>query len=214
MFSVIYYQLFWTRLFRISHYFKLVVLSLHLKSTQLFQTCQKQSASVYIRAQLSWKHIAFHLSLCCIINDLTMCCSRRYYSILIIHHCKVMFWIFFGDYRRPLITNVLRWTMKTSSQSFMKKTRWKWTTVMMEWRWTRRNSQATNKKWGPSSNHDSRTLQFVCCWGSQELMANKPVVIHNWQKYQKKPKNNRTFKDFSMQHHLLIYPTYNYCIFI
>ena len=29
-----------------------------------------------------------------------------------------------------------------------------------------------------------------------------------------KNKNNRTFKDFSMQQHLLIYPTYNYCIFI
>ena len=39
MFSVIYYQLFWTRLFRISHYFELIVLSLHLKSTPLFWTC-------------------------------------------------------------------------------------------------------------------------------------------------------------------------------
>ena len=29
-----------------------------------------------------------------------------------------------------------------------------------------------------------------------------------------KTKNNRTFKDFSMQQHLLIYPTYNYCIFM
>ena len=125
-----------------------------------------------------------------------MCCSRKYYSLLIIQHCKVMFWIFFGDYRRPLITNVLRWAMKTSSQSFVKKTRWKWMTVMMEWRWTRRNSQVTDKKWGPSSNQDSRTLQFVCCWGSQELMANKPVVIHNWQKYQKKTKTTEHSKIF------------------
>ena len=30
----------------------------------------------------------------------------------------------------------------------------------------------------------------------------------------KKNKKNRTFKDFSMQQLLLIYPTYNYCIFI
>ena len=50
MFSVIYYQLFRTRLFRIPRYFELIVLSLHLKSTPLFRTCQKQST--YIRAQL------------------------------------------------------------------------------------------------------------------------------------------------------------------
>ena len=42
MFSVIYYQLFRTRLFRIPRYFELIVLSLHLKSTPLFRTCQKQ----------------------------------------------------------------------------------------------------------------------------------------------------------------------------
>ena len=42
MFSVIYYQLFRTRLFRILRYFELIVLSLHLKSTPLFRTCQKQ----------------------------------------------------------------------------------------------------------------------------------------------------------------------------
>ena len=77
---------------------------------------------------------------------------------------------------------------------------------------TRGNSQATNKEWGPSSNRDSLTLQFVCCWGSRDSTANKPVVIHDRQKYKKKTKNNRTFKDFSMQQHLLIYPTYNYCI--
>ena len=50
MFSVIYYQLFRTRLFRIPRYFELIVLSLHLKSTPLFRTCQKQST--YIRAEL------------------------------------------------------------------------------------------------------------------------------------------------------------------
>ena len=50
MFSVIYYQLFRTRLFRIPRYFELIVLSLHLRSTLLFRTCQKQST--YIRAQL------------------------------------------------------------------------------------------------------------------------------------------------------------------
>ena len=50
MFSVIYHQLFRTRLFRIPRYFELIVLSLHLKSTPLFRTCQKQST--YMRAQL------------------------------------------------------------------------------------------------------------------------------------------------------------------
>ena len=50
MFSVIYYQLFRTRLFRIPRYFELIVLSLHLKSIPLFRTCQKQST--YKRAQL------------------------------------------------------------------------------------------------------------------------------------------------------------------
>ena len=50
MFSVIYYQLFRTRLFRIRLYFELIVLSLHLKSIPLFRTCQKQST--YKRAQL------------------------------------------------------------------------------------------------------------------------------------------------------------------
>ena len=49
MFSVIYYQLFRTWLFRIPRYFELIVLnSLHLKSTPLFWTCQKQS--MYIGA--------------------------------------------------------------------------------------------------------------------------------------------------------------------
>ena len=50
MFSVIYYQLFRTRLFRIRLYFELIVLFLHLKSIPLFRTCQKQST--YKRAQL------------------------------------------------------------------------------------------------------------------------------------------------------------------
>ena len=59
MFSVIYYQLFRTRLFRIPRYFELIVLSLHLKSTPLFRTCQKQST--YIRAQLETYYILFEL---------------------------------------------------------------------------------------------------------------------------------------------------------
>ena len=57
--SVIYYQLFRTRLFRIPRYFELIVLSLHLKSTPLFRTCQKQST--YIRAQLETYCILFEL---------------------------------------------------------------------------------------------------------------------------------------------------------
>ena len=59
MFSVIYYQLFRTRLFRIPCYFELIVLSLHLKSTPLFRTCQKQSTN--IRAQLETYCILFKL---------------------------------------------------------------------------------------------------------------------------------------------------------
>ena len=59
MFSVIYYPLFRTRLFRIPRYFELIVLSLHLKSTPLFRTCQKQST--YIRAQLETYCILFEL---------------------------------------------------------------------------------------------------------------------------------------------------------
>ena len=59
MFSVIYYQLFRTRLFRIPRYFELIVLSLHLKSTPLFRTCQKQST--YTRAQLETYCILFEL---------------------------------------------------------------------------------------------------------------------------------------------------------
>ena len=59
MFSVIYYQLFRTRLFRIPLYFELIVLSLHLKSTPLFRTCQKQST--HIRAQLETYCILFEL---------------------------------------------------------------------------------------------------------------------------------------------------------
>ena len=59
MFSVIYYQLFRTRLIRSPRYFELIVLSLHLKSTPLFRTCQKQST--YIRAQLETYCILFEL---------------------------------------------------------------------------------------------------------------------------------------------------------
>ena len=47
MFSVIYYQLFRTRLFRIPRYFEVIVFFLHHKSTPLFRTCPKQST--YIR---------------------------------------------------------------------------------------------------------------------------------------------------------------------
>ena len=61
MFSVIYYQLFRTRLFRIPCYFELIVLSLHLKSSPLFRTCQQQST--YTRAQLEMYCILFELVL-------------------------------------------------------------------------------------------------------------------------------------------------------
>ena len=61
MFPVNYYQLFRTRLFRIPRYFELIVRSLHLKSTLLFRTCQKQST--YIRAQLETYCILFELVL-------------------------------------------------------------------------------------------------------------------------------------------------------
>ena len=47
MFSVIYYQLFQTWLFWIPRYFELIVLSLHLKLTPLFWTCQKQLEYVH-----------------------------------------------------------------------------------------------------------------------------------------------------------------------
>ena len=59
MFSVIYYQLFRTRLFRIPRYFTLIVPSLHLKSTPLFRTRQKQST--YIGAKLEMYCILFEL---------------------------------------------------------------------------------------------------------------------------------------------------------
>ena len=55
----IYYQLFQTQLFRIPRYFELIVLSLHLKSTPLFRTCQKQST--YVGAQLETYCILFEL---------------------------------------------------------------------------------------------------------------------------------------------------------
>ena len=48
---------------------------------------------------------------------------------------------------------------------------------------TRTNSQATKKEWGPSNNRNSLTLHFVCCWGCWDCRANKPVAIHNQQKY-------------------------------
>ena len=43
-------------------------------------------------------------------------------------------------------------------------------------------------------------------WQKSQLSFTKNVLENT--------KNNGTFKDFSMQQHLLIYLTYNYCIFI
>ena len=58
MFSVISYQLF-----RTPRYFELIVLSLHLKSTPLFRTCQKQST---VRTyEQSWKRDKLTLNLPC-----------------------------------------------------------------------------------------------------------------------------------------------------
>ena len=78
MFSVIYYQLFRTRLFRIPRYFELIVLSLHLKSTALFRTCQKQST--YIGAQLETYCILFELeqNFQIIFHCNSICCSIRH----------------------------------------------------------------------------------------------------------------------------------------
>ena len=52
-------SVFRTRLIRIPRCFELIALSLHLKSTPLFRTCQKQST--YIRAQLETYCILFEL---------------------------------------------------------------------------------------------------------------------------------------------------------
>ena len=112
--------LFRTQLIRSLRYFEVIVLSLHLKSTPLFRTCQQQS--------------------------------------------------------------------------------------------TRRNSQATNKEWGPSSNRDSLTLQFVCYWKRRDSRANKPVVIR--QNYQKKPTATEHSKIFDATARICwSCPTYNYCTF-
>ena len=73
---------------------------------------------------------------------------------------------------------------------------------------TRRNSQATNKEWGPSSNRNSLMLQFVCCWGNRGSRANKPVVIP--QGYQNKPKATERSKIFQCNSICWSYPTYNY----
>ena len=45
-------------------------------------------------------------------------------------------------------------------------------------------------------------------------MFDSRAVSFTIDKSIKKNKNNTTFKDISIQQHLLIYPTYNYCIFI
>ena len=72
MFSIIYYQLFQTWLFRIPHYFELIVLPLHLKSTPLFQTSQKQNT--YIRTQLE---MYLHFIRAFVINDTLKKLIRR-----------------------------------------------------------------------------------------------------------------------------------------
>ena len=72
MFSVIYYQLFRTRLFRIPRYFELIVLPYTLNQPHYFELVENR-----VRTQEhSWKRIAFYLSSCCVINDLTMLDSR------------------------------------------------------------------------------------------------------------------------------------------
>ena len=63
MFSVIYYQLFWTQLFRIPRYFELIFLEVPLP--RYFKLVKKQST--YITAQLE-----SHFIRACLINDLTM----------------------------------------------------------------------------------------------------------------------------------------------
>ena len=126
MFSVIYCQLFRTRLFRVPRYFELIVLSLHLKSTPLFRTCQKQSTlsqlETYCNCSSGWNtHVLscvarvssrvikdspsffFALVPTFSTNSRGNACYAGYscmnsaVSILIIRHCKVMFWIFFGN---------------------------------------------------------------------------------------------------------------------
>ena len=49
MFSVIYYQLFRTGSFRIPRYLELIFLSLYLKSSPFFRTCQKQCTYVVVQ---------------------------------------------------------------------------------------------------------------------------------------------------------------------
>ena len=55
----------------------------------------------------------------------------------------------------------------------------------------------------------------VCLLLREPRIDGKQASCHSQlTKVSEKTKNKRTFKDFSMQHHLLIYLTYNYCIFI
>ena len=61
------------------------------------------------------------------------------------------------------------------------------------------------------SQHLKSTLLFRTC---QKQSTSQNKLPSNQQRVLEKTKNNRTFKDFSMQQHLLIYPTYKYCIFI
>ena len=76
---------------------------------------------------------------------------------------------------------------------------------------TRHPSPVTRGKVLP--NRDSLTL--VCLLLREPRFDGKQASCHSRStNVLGKTKNNRTFKDFSMQQHLLIYPTYNYCIFI
>ena len=61
------------------------------------------------------------------------------------------------------------------------------------------------------SLHLKSTLLFRTC---QKQSTSQNKLPSNQRRVLEKPQNNRTFKDFSMQQHLLIYSTYKYCIFI
>ena len=118
-----YYQLFRTRLFRIPRYFELIVLSLHLKSTPLFRTCQKQSVQEETPKRPTKREVRQAIE------------TLSRYSLFAIERAEI--------------------------------------------------------RGQTSHSCHSRSTKVL-----------------------EKTKSNRTFKDFSMRQQLLIYPTYNYCIFI
>ena len=134
-----------SEIIRISGYFEHIVLSLHIKSSPLFGTCQKQST--YIRAQLETY---------CILSELAL---RN------------------------------------------------WMTAMME-------MKMNNKKKLPSGQRRVRSVKqtrlpytTVCLLLREPRFDGKQARYHKPStKVLEKTKNNRTFKDFSMQQHLLIYP--------